>query len=315
MEINQEQLEQSFEELKDEIFHSLSLSEKAATGFYPVYCPICNYTKKKKGGFKFENDSIVYHCFRGKCDASCVYTLGEPVSRKFRHLMESINVDVPLTLKTSGFHKKNELFNEQNSLFKKNEYKNMSFPSSEVVKLDKDKHPFWWEHLENRKVIYNNFFVFTKGMYKGSLMIPMYLYNKLIGYEVVNTKMETYTITDNQHIIFCPEGKVSSKMLLVEGTFDALCFPNTVATKNAKLTPEQAYHLRRCEDVVCLPDKTGSHLLDTAKDFHWSACVPLWEEKDLSEYVRSHGYFNALESILESTTSDLFIAETRYRLW
>ena len=87
-----------FHSLCDDIRSSLHLTTPEGSGFYACYCPICNKTERKTAGVRFETDQIVINCFRASCDATCVYTYGEPVPKKFRRFTDAIGVKIPPSL-------------------------------------------------------------------------------------------------------------------------------------------------------------------------------------------------------------------------
>ncbi len=171
-----------FANLKDDISHACSLTQQEATGFYAIHCPICNKTDRKTGGFKFETDSIVYNCFRASCDASCVFEVGKPVSRKFRRLMDQIGVSIPvnLLLVKSTFQKELEA-NLEDDLYQKHFYKEMKVPDG-WISLEHDGNKKWIEYYTRRACPIDDVFIIKKGPNRGLTAVALYYFDKLIGF-------------------------------------------------------------------------------------------------------------------------------------
>lgn len=310
--------QRAFDTLVQDIVNKASLSQKEATGFFAVYCPICKKMEKKTGGFKFEDDKVVYNCFRGSCDASCVYELGKPVSRKFKALMESINVMTPVELRMvkSSFQKAMESLDED--LYKKNKYRHIQFPDG-FVPFDDGKasyQEFWATYFERRHCPYDDVLIANKGQYRGCVAIPMYHYENLIAVQIITTK-GVYVMHGggNSNVLYFPDGiPQDNPIIVVEGTLDAKCFPNTVGTLKSRITPEQAYHLRG-KDVIMLPDRTGNHYIDYYKKYGWKMCIPPWDEKDLNLAVCKYGVLVVARMIRENTFSDPLKIDVMWRKW
>lgn len=305
-------ISEDFDKLTSDIRGAID-GEITGTGFHAMHCPMCG-SKEKKAGFKFEPNSIIYNCFRGKCDATTVYTMGEFVPRKFKALMEVLGVEIPVSLSLAG-RKRNKLFTEKldESLYKKNTYKDFQLPDG-LIPIEEESSGFFQGVIERRKVITRNLWYQTEGMYRGSLAIPIRYYDKVIGIEYYTRGGNYITISNNEHVIFCKETQMPKKILLVEGMFDALCFPNTVATKRSNLSPEQAYHLRDRE-IIVLPDRKGSKLYQTAKDYGFKVCIPMWEEKDLNAFVMKYGMMIAARQIHENVMEVGRKSDLLYKQW
>lgn len=307
-------VDQAFDQLISDIQGTIGGSV-TGSGFHAVNCPMCKNREQtqKKGGFKFESEQIGYSCFRGSCDANTVYTLGEPVPRKFRALMDAIGVQIPISLIASG-RKKLPKQEDLDDRFEKNTYKTLSFPKEFSAEGITD---YWADYLVSR-----NFIAFdldlryvTDGPYKGCLAVPHYFHDKLIGW-VYLTKGGAYITetTSSESMLFFPEKVPPKRPLIVEGLPDAWCFPDAVATQRAKITPKQAYHLRHTDPIV-LPDRHGSKLYESAKEYGWDICIPMWREKDLNEVVGKRGILVAAKMIYEGTMKICPKSEVLYKRW
>lgn len=305
-----------FDKLKDDIIHACSLNQQEATGFYAVYCPICNKTNRKTGGFKFEADTIGYNCFRASCDASCVFELGSPVSRKFRRLMDEIGVSIPvnLLLVKSSFQKDLEASLED-ELYTKHFYKQMKVPDG-WVPLSEDGNKRWIDYYTNRHCPIDDIFIIKKGMNKGLTAVAMYYFDKLIGFQVVNPNgnVKYWTDSVNTQLLAFGSRMPTNTVIVVEGLLDAICFPNTAGTLSKKISPEQAYMLRG-KNVIMLPDRGGNSFIDQFHDYGWKLCVPPWDYKDLNEAVCELGVITVAKMIMDNSFENKLEAKVRYDLW
>lgn len=310
----------AFDTLVNDIMLNASLQQQEATGFYAIYCPVCQKENKKTGGFKFETEQIIYNCFRGSCDASCVYTKGEPISRKFRQLMSTINVQIPLELRMvkSSFQKKIEELD--NDLYKKHSYSPADKFEWETEYFEDYEGVYkarWDAFLERRRIPLKDVYIITDGKYRGNLMIPNCINGITTGYHIITEYSYILLGCGNSNAIYIPNGYVpNSPVIIVEGLLDAKCFPHTIATLSNKLTPEQAYQLRYANDVIMLPDKSGGNrYIDQFEDYGWKICIPPWKEKDLNSAVIKYGLFVTARMIRENCYDDRFRAKIALKRW
>jgi hypothetical protein len=308
----------AFVNLQQDIMGYFGLSQPESSGFYAVLCPICGSGRKKKtGGFRFDDDKIIYNCFRGKCDASTVLELGSPVSRKFKALMEASNITIPIELKMirSDFQKKMESLDED--LYKKNVYMDIPIPEY-VVPFDEGKkiyQAFWIKWFFERHTPINDVMLVNEGQYRGCCVIPMRWYDKTISYQYI-TQKGVYVMHSggNTNVLYTPSGELTSPVILVEGTIDAKCFPNTCATLKSRITPEQAYHLRG-RDVIMIPDRTGNHFIEYQKMYGWRMFIPEWECKDLNEAVVTYGVITVAKMIKDGVEESFIKNNVKYKIW
>jgi hypothetical protein len=312
---------EAFYKLQQDISANAGLGRAEATGFYTLNCPVCKKMDRKTGGFKFENDKIVYNCFRGSCDASCVYELDNFVPKKFKNLMEIIGVKIPMLLRVKK-HSASDIVKKQldREKFEVNEYKEMQHPEDWVLLADSD-HPkaeTWKEYLINRCCSLADIFFFNKGQYRGLIAIAIYHGEMFIGYQVItgNESGAKYIlVTDNEGLIYCPEREIPKTAIIVEGALDANCFPNTVAVFKSKISPKQAYHLRHSQ-MIFLPDRTGNNFIESFKFYEDSKfCVPDWNYKDLNAAVCEIGVIEAATRIMKNIVDSPAHADVKLGLW
>lgn len=312
---------EDFDKLVDDI-RSCGLDlHPEASGFLSVYCPICGKTNKRTGGFRFEPDTIVYNCFRGSCDASCVYREGEPISRKFRRLMDDIGVTIPPKLRMVRSSLQRELEKVDSDLYVEHRYHRATFPDATLTPLtdDKTKLGQWWRNeMDRRYIPYQGLRVVHDGQYKGCCMIPFWMNGTYIGCQYL-TRQGVYIANNdgNSHLLYSPSGYLPHDIvILVEGAMDARSIPFGVATLGKKVTPEQAWHLKG-KKVVMLPDRKGNKYHEQFADYGWDFCVPRWTVKDVNEAVVKHGLIVTTKMIIDNTfdASNPTKALAAYKIW
>jgi len=305
-----------FHTLCDDIKSSMSLTTLEGSGFYSCYCPICKKHENKTAGVRFEEDQIILNCFRASCDATCVFTHGQPISRKFRAFVDAIGVKISpsLSMVKNPLQKKiEEALNHD--LYEKHYYKDMNIPKG-WVPLDDTDVSKWIHYYHDRHCPIDDVYYIKTGMYQGSTAIVMRYHDKVIGFQIASTDglVKYRTVSDNTHIMMINGGLLSDPVILVEGVLDALCFPHACGVLKSTVSPEQAYILRN-RDVVVLPDRTGSGFVDQAFQYGWKVSIPKWKCKDLNEAVIKYGQLGVARLIHEGVYSNRLEGLARYRLW
>lgn len=307
-----------FDQLSFDIRSRLDRVE--ATGWHSCFCPVCKETSRRTGGFLFEPDSITYNCFRGKCDATTRYVFGEYVPKKFKALMQEMHIQIPIPLLT--VKKKSKLAEKleevDDRLYKRHDYKTVMIPDG-FVPFDQSKHPnkdAIHLHFESRLSVVDDLYIVEKGEYAGLPAYPVYLYGKIVGFRLIGKSGKYIPYYEgNTHLLYCPEQRIRDTVVVVEGDFDARCFPNTVATMSNKISPEQAFHLRG-KRVIMLPDRSGGNrFIEQFHQYGWEISIPDWEEKDLNAAAMKYGLMVTARKIMDSTIKNRLEAEMRFKLW
>lgn len=297
---------------------SMGLQRQAATGFYECVCPICKRDDKITGGVKFEGDSIIMNCFRASCDASCVLTKGEPVSKKFRRLMDEIGVKIPADIRMvkNSFQKKLEKELEKD-LFVKHSFERIE-PQCKWRKINRTD-TFWIEYFQSRKCDPFEIFIIEDGWDEGKPAIPFYFYNKLIGYQILSldgpVKYLAYS-GDNTATMLINGGVIERSPIIVDGTMDALCFPNTTGILGKRIKKEQAYFFIDKDPIIFPERRGGMKLFQQAREYGWRVVVPPWDSvKDLNDCVVKYGLVSTARMIAENTYTDYNKADIAFGLW
>lgn len=308
-----------FDELVSDIKFAGNLSAPEASGFYALHCPVCGKKPKKTGGFRFEGDSIIYNCFRGSCDATCVYTLGEFVSKKFKNLMSCMNVRIPveLSIKKSSLadsikrELEAELYTEPDFVSVKRPDCSMSLLAGETDDISLE----WQRYFDDRKVPLDGIYIVESGEYRNSCYIPFKLGNKEIGGQYITKTGYIANNGGNENIFYAPYGLYHNTIFVVEGGMDAKCAPQTFATLRDRITKEQAFFLRG-KRVIMIPDrKGGNKFIDQFYKYGWELCVPPWDEKDLNSAVKRYGLPSCFRMIMDNLYDNKLKAKAAFNLW
>lgn len=310
----------AFDQLQSDLIAAMGLSTPEATGFYACYCPMCGEKQRKTGGFKFEDGICAYHCFRGSCDATTVFEKDNYIPRKFRSLMETIGVKIPVELRVKKNSIQKQIEKELNSdLYEKNFYKEIEIPDG-WEPLNRDKDFFWVDYMEERFCDPDQLFIIRSGPMRGLGAIPMYFYEKLVGFQIANPRGEVKYLnhsSGNKDLMLINGGFLKPNVIVTEGILDALSFiPGTVATLHHSVSPAQAYHLRG-KNVILFPDRTGGNkFIDLMKPYGWKIVIPPWKKvKDLNDCVMRYGRVATARMIHDNTYEDPNKAKVAFGLW
>lgn len=313
------------QELENRIRMAVQLDSMAPSGFHPIHCPICQ-AKEKKGGFKFESNQIVYHCFRMKCDASCVYTEGEYVSKRFRKLMEEIGVEIPIETLYANKQSQSKIHTELNDeLFEEfypKEIKEATkyFPDN-LIPLDAKKHPIAFQYLLDRRLPEHfDYYVSDDYRWVNRLIVPSYFNGKLtglIGRDFSGSDRVKYMTCSEKNMVYFREGKITPTVYVFEGPLDAIHCPGGVALCSDSISKKTAYLLSKAKRVVFVAPRDNPKFVTFAKKYGWEVCIPEWGNKckDLNEAIQEYGIFVPFRRIHNTTTNDYYEAELRMKLW
>ena len=288
----------------------------SSSGFYQLVCPSCR-KHRKAAGFKFEIDKIIYQCFRGTCDATTVYEYGKPMYKKFRNILNLLNIEIPLNLKLSPTTKNTKTFDE--NLYESHTYNKIILPSN-FEKFNRDKHRYFADYLDRRCATFDTqLYVGKEDAWKNRLIIPFYYNGELIGWQGVNEyyrSMPYLNSSGNTDLLYINNGfgHVPKIPILVEGIFDASVLPNGVGTLHSSVSKKQAYILRHSQPIL-VPDRKGSKYIDVAKKYGWRLSIPAWKVKDVNDAVQTYGIFVTTKMIHDGIQSNILTAEAKYRMW
>jgi len=320
------------ESLQDQISVAMNFTPEdlAPSGFYVCYCPICKKQSRKTGGFYFDDETIVYNCFRASCNASTVLEQGKYIPKKFRRLMDEIGVQIPI-----------ELFKQSEEAVKNNEHdlyyelykpiyfedisKCMDIPTAAIGSFNpKNEYAvrIIRDYLQKRRVRENAFrYIITDQeneiVHPYKIFVPLYYGKKMIGYQLINIKrkfMETKG-HGNKSLIYVPDGFMHRNPIVVEGVFDALTVPNGIGILGNSINKQMAYLLKG-KDPILLPDRDNAvRMVQQAKIYGWRVCIPEWAEKDANQAVQNKGKIVVAKQIRDGIMDNYDEAELRAKLW
>ena len=302
-------------ELENAIKSMIDLSNLSSTGFYQQKCKVCK-DHTVRAGFKFEHDGVIYQCFRGKCDGTVVQKYDEPLSKKFRRVMDAYNVTIPnsFKFKKNRVQKAPEEYDQ--SLFEKNDYEAIKMNKTFKPITDAPEHDPFYFYLEDRSLLdhKDKFLCCTFGFYDDCLIIPFYFYGKLIGWQALHIYTGTYR-THGSHMIYLPNGRIPDEPIITDSAIDAMCVPNGVGILKSEIDKKQAYHLRHTKPYV-LPDKKGGERsVAFAKRYGWGLIIPTYKVKDANEAKELFGKMVVAKMMAENKYEDSVKAEVKYRIW
>lgn len=313
--------------LFQEILDTLELTEKTATGFYPVKCEVCHDTKKR-GGFHQEPDgTIVYNCFRGKCNATTVWNPSEPFHRGIRRVLKAFHVEIPMEIRLSDPAippaAKRSLDSE---LYTEHTYHMMSLPTGAIA-LNPNVHIKHYTYLCARHMLGNEFetgtyYIGTVGYTANWLIVPLPWMSGLMGWQGINIDAKTnhgkylYTVekNHNEHLLYLPTGRIPDEPILVEGIFDAKSVPDGVGVLSSQVSKEQAYMLKD-KNPILFPDKEGSRFVETALKYNWRMCLPKFVGKDANDALLELGRLELALRIHDSIIEPTERLPDLFRLW
>lgn len=305
----------SFDELKDSIRDSINHRGLSASGFYIVRCLVCD-DHKVRAGWKLEGDTIIYQCFRGRCDATIVYQRGSNPSRKFRKILDAYGITLPADIKLHSINQPKEEVND--NLYEKHSYSSCQLPTYFYPYVPKKAGRIqrWLRSIYGMED--SDYLIGNKEEWQDRLIIPFYLDGKLIGWQGVYYgagKRQKYRKSSfNTDMLYSPSGRIPNEPILVEGAFDAKSIPDGVATLHSSVSKKQAYLLRN-KNPILLPDREGSKYLEVAKRYGWRICIPSWYDKDVNEAMIRYGRMTVARMIHEGICKHQFEAEVKYKLW
>lgn len=309
-------------EITDELTHRIktaaSLGSPTGSGFHTILCPMCNDTQWGRSGFKFEDDMIIYNCFRGRCNATCVYKEGEFVSKKFRLLMEAIDVELPLeaiATNQKAKEKAKQTLNQElyeyvplhdvelqentdtmlNTGFTSSSYPQVGFLKSRGLFF------FRIKSIAHESI--------RRGQ-RGTTIFVCKLDGYIIGaiyYTHKRTSSSPYMVdpASMKGLLYTPTGFIPQRPIIVEGVLDALSVPNGVAVLQNTVSRAQAYRFKD-KNPILLPDRTNSQFFAVAKRYGWDISLPMWKGcKDANDALLKYDSKLVLsQQIIDNVYSD-----------
>lgn len=318
----------------------------ASTGWHPVLCKVCKDHGRKglRGGFKFDGETVAYHCFNCGPEMNTIYDPNESkgMPKKMQHILTDFSVpqdewqQVLLTnLAVQKAGKKGEIIQQiENIEPEEIPLPDMFYPLADAKDGDKWAEIARWYLTEERGVDPDSypFMLVTptedkfKKKWNGRLIIPAYKDGKLIFYQgrdLIGNKMKKYESPST------PKDKVlygfdrifehtTAPLYIVEGWFDADAVDGIAIVGN-ELSEAQIQWLNRSpRKKVYIPDKSGDGQRSAKKalDQGWSISTPDIGQncKDMSDAVNKYGKMYVMKSLADNT-ADGFVANTNLGIY
>lgn len=311
-------------------------------GWYSVLCKVCNDHGKKgpRAAFKFDNDSVGYHCFNcghkakfsprenkrmPKNMVQVLRDFGVPDDEWRQVVFESLKIqeDSPLVKGTSE--------NQVREI----EPKELELPYHFYLLADAGPDDKWAQvakaYLELERGVDPNSYPFMLSRETGvpaidrwrrRLIIPYFKGDKLIfwqGRALYETNIKKYESpsTLKERVLYGFDRlfeHTDAPLYVTEGFFDALPIDG-VALLGNEVTEAQAEWLRRSKrKKVYVPDRfgDGDRVALEMLNFGFSISTPeIGNCKDINEAVVKYGKLYVMKSLAENTVSDSFTAQTR----
>jgi predicted nucleic-acid-binding Zn-ribbon protein len=340
----------------DAVMENLPTSIKMSrTNFINFNCPMCISrgetpdTKKRCGIAKQldlqGHDSIRVSCFN--CGFKAVYSLGSPLSGKFRQFLSHLGLqELEINkLNHRAFTMARIIADsgDETILASLNRY----VARFDAVSLPPDTKPLseWINKTDNPnfskalkyalsrgEMVYNYAHWTPNPKWQDRIIFPAYWYENIVGWTgrliEDNPAVPKYlNEVPANYLANCNVMQSRRKYLLMpEGYLDALAIDG-ISPLGAKLNSNQTTWIKETnKEVIVIPDrdKSGQRLIDIAIENEWKVAFPRltrggnnwWEEdcKDCAEAVKRYGRLYTLRSIIETSTNRRLEIETR-RKW
>jgi hypothetical protein len=299
------------------------------SGWHSFNAVCCHYRGHKadrrgRGGIRMDGENWSYHCFN--CGFKSGFTLGKPISKSTRQLLNWCGMDVDDINKyslESLQHKDLLDYTKVKREKKKIKFKEMYLPEAELIDIDNPAHKVYVDYLHKRKISINDYpFMCTpdmEGRQANRVIIPYTYENKIVGHtsRYLDDRTPKFINEQQQGYVFGydlqkPEYNVC---IVVEGIFDALSINGCALTHNT-ISEQQAEIIKNLNrKVIVVPDqdKTGLQICDKALDLGFHVSIPNWEDdvKDVNDAVIKYGKVATLLSILQSATNSKIKVEVK----
>lgn len=316
----------------------------ASTGWHPVLCKVCNDHGKKgmRGGFKFDGETVAYHCFNCGPTMNTIYNPVESkgMPRKMQTILTDFGVPqdewqgVLLENLSRRGERTSETFVPAKSI-EPDEIPliDIFYPLAEATADDKWAEIARWYLIEERGVNPDSYpFMLVqhtddklKKKWNGRLIIPAYKDGKLIFYQgrdLTDSKPKKYESpsTAKYKVLYGFDKlfeHTDAPLYVVEGWFDAEAVGGVAIVGN-ELSDAQIQWLNRSpRKKVYIPDRNGDGQRSAKKALEqgWSVSTPDTANcKDMSDAVNKYGKLYVMKSLADNTAEG-FTAEVNLGIY
>jgi len=312
----------------------LGTRSPSASGWYTVKCKVCN-DYKPRGGFLFENNAVMYHCF------NCGHTAGHtPAAQKFSkgmyQVLTAFGVDISTARKTLfasfGQHPEEETDEEREHRLMLQPPAPIDLPEEfEFLNKSNPDHAQAIAYVESRLADYSKYglMISTKqtGLWHNRVIIPMYdRSNKVIFYQGRSytgngSRWESPKNTPKLNVIFGYHNLDDHNrdyVVVCEGLFDAMSIDG-IAIIGSEFSP---FHHRilaqshKKKIIVPQRDARGYAMALEALDHEYHLSFPdIGQAKDINDAVVQYGRLYTEHQILSKTTTSKYEAQLKLGIW
>lgn len=318
--------------IEDIVRDNITVHGTSSHGWNTVYCEVCgdgSRTKGPRGGWLFNGDMAVYHCFNCSVDANFDHTREQPYSKNMWDVLQAFNIPMgdvkklisEYQLKNNFTTKKTKKVTESVKTLEVPDYfypLNTAKPKNKIAKEAR-------EFLKNINIDYNDYnFYLSNGKSKmgvrheaiskslmNRLIIPFYKNGEMVYYQARGLKgqKKKYINADVKRsgIIYGFDRlyqNINDYLFVTEGFFDAYHL-NGVSVQENKLSSAQIDLLKKSPRTkVIVPDFNGDNytLAEQAIELEWGVAFPNFSDKykDTTEAIQNIGKLSTLQDIMDN---------------
>jgi hypothetical protein len=305
--------------------------KRNTNGWLTMNCPVCVQNgqarpdTKHRGGIKFEEDRVGYHCFN--CGYTTGWRPGQRLGIKLIKFMRAIGIDEGEIQRLKIQLWDQVVDDDENTVhepFKKPDWPEIEFPwEIQDITLEAA------EYLDSRKVLELTDWLSSPSSIQGMnnrAILPFFDEGKLVGYNarwIGEVPKGTAKIIASRPASFVfnldRQSQARKYTLVVEGEYDALSLDGVAIMTNS-ISPEQAKIIEDIDnEPVVLPDrdKAGLQLAMQAAELGWSVSFPDWPDgiKDANEAVQHFGRVATLQSVISAIETSPLKIKLIARRW
>lgn len=300
-------------------------------GWLTMNCPVCvqnghaRHDTKHRGGLKFDNDKVGYHCFN--CGYTTGWRPGQRLGIKIVKLMRALGIDDG-EIQRLKIQLWNQVVPDDTIIdepFKKPNWLEIQWPW-EVDELTLEAA----EYLDSRGVLELTDWLTSTSTIQGMdkrVILPYKSDGKIVGYtarwigDIADKKIAKMITSRPPSFVFNLDHQSQSRKytIVVEGEYDALTLDGVAIMSNS-ISPEQAKIIEDIDnEPVVLPDrdKAGMVLAMQAAELGWSVSFPEWPDgiKDANEAAIKFGRVAVLQSVISAIEDSPLKVKLLARRW
>ena len=313
-------------------------------GWYSVLCKVCNDHGRKgpRAGFRFDNETVAYHCFN--CGHATVYdpTTHGTMPKKMVEVLDGFGVPSDewrqVLLASLAYRDKHGTSTGKEQVnFTEIEPQELAVPETFYLLSDADPN-------DKMTIIARDYLEYDRGVdpdsypfmlskrsnesrlkrWNGRLIIPIYKGNKLIywqGRALMSMPKKYLSPNVPKERIMYGFDKLfehtDAPLYIVEGWFDAFAIDGIAILGNEISNSHVRWLNRSRRTKVYIPDRFGDGQLGAEKalELGFDISTPdVGSCKDMSEAVKQYGKLYVMKSIVDNTTSG-FAAQTKIKVY